>query len=157
MQLRYSCCSCNYIIIIVTYSNCCSARSIDRSDLTTWWLHYLEFAKTIRTPKAKYCFMQTKYVRIRTKQDKARQTVHTLLNMTPHLDKQTRKHRILLSLQLRSLSLSLIASLRFIIFSPLNSCICTKTSVTFATADLQCILSCATIATNSYSDLVLIP
>jgi hypothetical protein len=34
-----------------------------------------------------------------TKQDVARQAVQALLNMTPHLDKQTRKHRILLSLQ----------------------------------------------------------
>ncbi len=53
---------------------------------------YLEFPKTLRTSKARDCFKQRKY-----QQDKAGQAVQALLNMTPHVDQQTRKHRISLS------------------------------------------------------------
>ncbi len=57
--------------------------------------YYLEFAKTARS----LALREKEIVSSKqsTKQDKARQAVQALLNMTPHLDKDTRKHRISLS------------------------------------------------------------
>jgi hypothetical protein len=49
--------------------------------------YYLEFAKTVRTSRARARDIVSS--KQSTKQDKARQAVQALLNMTPHLDKQT--------------------------------------------------------------------
>ncbi len=49
--------------------------------------YYLEFAAIVRTSKAMYCFKQPKY-------QTHSQAVQSLLNVTLHWDKQTRRYQI---------------------------------------------------------------
>jgi hypothetical protein len=69
--------------------------------------------------------------------------------MTPHLDKQTRN--LAESTDIYSLckaSFAFLASLRFVIFSPLNS---KNTPVTLATTNFHSTLSCATVHKENVS------